>query len=163
MMDMDLETLAIDVRDLEGEGCIEPEAQALDGGEVRLIVHGCRRLRKTSDFFHTEDGGEPVCGLSANEVEELPGTLQNVQGEESEAAGADAHGVWRELIDVFAMEHIVLELGCGDEVWGCAIELCQQAHLADRRLLRAFTLATELQRGDHLLAQWCHQMSPFVT
>ena len=37
-MDMDLEALAIDVRDLEGEGFMEPEAQAIDRGEVDLVV-----------------------------------------------------------------------------------------------------------------------------
>ena len=37
-MDMALEALAIDVRDLEGEGFMEPEAQALDRGEGDLVV-----------------------------------------------------------------------------------------------------------------------------
>jgi hypothetical protein len=37
-MDMDLEALAVDVRDLEGEGFMEPEAQAIDRGEVDLVV-----------------------------------------------------------------------------------------------------------------------------
>ena len=37
-MDMDLEALTIDVRDLEEEGFMEPEAQARDSGEVDLVV-----------------------------------------------------------------------------------------------------------------------------
>ena len=40
-VDMDLEALAIDVGDLEGEGCMEPKSQAVDGGEVDLVVQGC--------------------------------------------------------------------------------------------------------------------------
>jgi hypothetical protein len=37
-MDMDVEALAIDVRDLEEEGFMEPEAQAIDRGEGDLVV-----------------------------------------------------------------------------------------------------------------------------
>jgi hypothetical protein len=37
-VDMDLEALAIDVSDLQGEGFMEPEAQAVDGGEVDVVV-----------------------------------------------------------------------------------------------------------------------------
>ena len=37
-MDMDLEALAIDVRAREGEGFREPEAQAIDRGEVNVVV-----------------------------------------------------------------------------------------------------------------------------
>jgi hypothetical protein len=35
---MDLEALAIAVGDLEGEGCMKPQSQAVDSGEVDLIV-----------------------------------------------------------------------------------------------------------------------------
>ena len=59
-VDMDLEALAIDVRDLQGEGFMEPEAQAIDGGEVDLIVQGGSGCKEPSDLLHTEDGGETV-------------------------------------------------------------------------------------------------------
>jgi hypothetical protein len=59
-VDMDLAALAINVGDLEGEGCMESEAHTRDGGEVDLMVQGGRRLKQTSDFFHTADGGETV-------------------------------------------------------------------------------------------------------
>src|SRR5712691_8043329 len=62
-MNMDLEALAIDVRDLEGEGFMEPEAQAIDGGEIRLVVEGGGRREESLDLLHTEDGREPVGGL----------------------------------------------------------------------------------------------------
>jgi hypothetical protein len=64
-MDMDLEALAIDVRDLEGEGFMEPESQAIDGGEICLVVEGGGGREESLDLLHTEDGGEPVGGLSA--------------------------------------------------------------------------------------------------
>jgi hypothetical protein len=59
-MDRDLEARALQVRDLEGEGVMEPEAQARDSGEGRLIMQGGSRLKKTADFCHTEDSRETV-------------------------------------------------------------------------------------------------------
>jgi hypothetical protein len=82
---------------------MQPESQAIDGGEVSLIVQGGGRLEKTSDFFNTEDGGETVGGLSPNQRQRVPIALQDVLGEESDAAVADAHGSWGEAIDVFSV------------------------------------------------------------
>ena len=41
-VDMDLETRAIDVGDLEDEGFMEPEAQAIDRGAVDPVMQGWR-------------------------------------------------------------------------------------------------------------------------
>jgi hypothetical protein len=60
---VDLEALPIDVRDLEGEGLMEPEAQAIDGGKVDLVVQGGGRLQEPLDLLNTEHGGETVGGL----------------------------------------------------------------------------------------------------
>jgi hypothetical protein len=64
-VDMDLEALAIDVRDLQREGFMEPEAQAVDGGEVDLVVHGGSGRQEPPDLLHTEDGGKTVGSLRA--------------------------------------------------------------------------------------------------
>jgi hypothetical protein len=64
---MDLEALAIDIGDLKGQGFMEPEAQAIDGGEVDLVVHGGGGLEKPPDLLHTEDSGETMGSLSPNE------------------------------------------------------------------------------------------------
>jgi len=61
-MDLDLEALAIDVRDLEGEGFMEPEAHARDGGEGDLVVERGGGRQEPSDLLHTQHGGETVCG-----------------------------------------------------------------------------------------------------
>jgi hypothetical protein len=66
-VDMDLEARAINIGNLQEEGFLESEAQAINGGEVDLIVEGCSRLEDTSDFFNTEDSGEAVGGLRAQE------------------------------------------------------------------------------------------------
>jgi hypothetical protein len=116
-MHVDHESLAVDVRHVEKESFVQSESQARDGGAIHTVVQGRGHAEQATHFLHTEDGWEPVFGLSSNEVEDLPVALQNVQGEESNAARADAHGGWREVIDVFAMQHVLLELGFGDEVW----------------------------------------------
>jgi hypothetical protein len=66
-MDMDLETLAIAVRDLQKEGFMEPQSQAVNGGEIDLVVQGSGRREEPPDLLHTEDGGETVSGLCAHE------------------------------------------------------------------------------------------------
>jgi len=66
-VDMDLEALPVNSGDLQGEGFMEPEAQAIDGGEVDLVVQGSGRLEDPPDLLHTEDSGEPVDGVRAHE------------------------------------------------------------------------------------------------
>ena len=161
-MDMDLETLAIDIRDLQGEGFMEPEAQAVDGGEVDLVVQGSGGREEPPDLLLTEDGWEPVCGLRAHEREGVPVALEDVLIEESDATVADAHGSWGEAVDVFAVQAVGLELLFGEHVGRFAIELSQQAYLTDIGLLGTLPLATELKRSDHVLTEWGHEISPFL-
>ena len=40
-MDMDDHTLRVNVGNLQVEGFMEPETEAIDGGEVDLVVQGC--------------------------------------------------------------------------------------------------------------------------
>jgi hypothetical protein len=162
-MDMDLEALAIDVGDLQGACLVEPQSQARDGGEGNLMVQGCGRLEKTSDFCNAEDGGKTVCSLSANEREGVPVALEDMLVEESDATVADAHGSWGESIDIFTVQEVVLKLLFGEQVGRFAIELSQQADLTDIGLLGTLSLATELESRNHLLTQWGHEMSPFVS
>ena len=161
-VDMDLEALAIDVGDLQGEGFMEPEAQAIDGGEVDLVVQGGGGREEPPDLLHTEDGGETVCGLRAQEREGVPVALEDVLREEADAAVADAHGRWGEAIDVFPVQEGALQLLFGDAVGGFVGELSQQADFPDIGCLGPFAFATELERRNHVLTQWGHEMSPFV-
>ena len=61
------------------------------------------------------------------------------------------------------MQDVVLQLLFGDEIRGCAVELSQEPNLTDIALLSTFALATALQSGDHLLAQWCHDRPPLAS
>jgi hypothetical protein len=111
---MDLEALAINVGDLEGEGFMEPESQTIDSGEIDLIVQGGSSREELPDFLHTEDGGETVCALRAHERQGVPVALEDVLIEEADGTVADAHGRGGEAIDVFAVEEVVLQLSFGD-------------------------------------------------
>ena len=161
-MDMDLEARAINVRDLEEEGFMEPEAQAINGGEGGLIVEGGSGRQEALDLLHTEDGRESVGGLCTQERERGPIALEDMLREEADATGADAHGRWGQAIDVFPVQERALQLLCGAAVGGCVVELGQQADFSDLGFLRPFAFAAEVESRDHLLTQWGHEMSPFV-
>ena len=152
-VDMDLEALAIDVGDLQGQGFLEPEAQAIDSGEVDLVVQGGGGVEEPPDLLHTEDSWETRGGWRPNECEGVPVTLEDVLREEAEAAGAEAHGSRGKAIDIFPVQEGVPKLLFGEQVRRLAIELSQQTDLTDRGLLGMLSLATELQGGNHLLTQ----------
>ena len=161
-MDRDLEALPINSGDLEEEGFMEPEAQAIHGGEVDLVVQGSGRLEEPSDLLHTEDSGELVDGRRAHEREGMPVALEDMLREEAHATGADAHGRRGEAIDVFAVEEGTLQLLFREAVGGFVGELGEQADFADRGFLRPFAFATALKSRHHVLTQWGHAMSPFM-
>jgi hypothetical protein len=62
---MDLEAWAVHVRDLEEEGFMKPQAQAIDRGQIDLVVEGSGSRQEVLDLLHTEHGGEPVRDLRA--------------------------------------------------------------------------------------------------
>jgi hypothetical protein len=69
-VDMALEALTIDVRDLEGERRMEPAAQAIDGGKVDLVVPGgaACRSRVTSSTLRTAGRRWVVCARRSARV-----------------------------------------------------------------------------------------------
>ena len=93
----------------------------------------------------------------------MPIALEDVLIEEADATGADAHGSGSEAIDVFPVQEVALQLLFRDAVGAFVGALRQQADFTDRGLLRPFALATELQRRNHVLTQWGHEISPFLS
>ena len=162
-VDMALEALTVDVGTLQGECCVEPQSQTGNGREVNLVVLGCGGREETSDLLDTEDGGEAVFGVGAHERQRMPVTLQDVLGEKPDAAVADPHGSWGELIDSLSVQAGGRQRGCGEHVWGLAIALREETDCSDIGVLGTLALATELQCGNHLLTQWGHGISPFVS
>jgi hypothetical protein len=79
-------------------------------------VQGWSRLEELPDLLGTEDGGETVCGLRANQRQGVPVALEDVLIEEADAAGAEAHGSWGEAIDVCAVQEGVLKFLFRDAV-----------------------------------------------
>jgi len=60
----------------------------------------------------------------------MPVALQDMNEEAADSAVADAHGVRRPVIDVLAVQEVILELALADLVRALAIELAQHAHRA---------------------------------
>jgi hypothetical protein len=162
-MDRDDHTLRVNVGNLKGEGFVEPESQAVDGGEGALIVQGCGGSAESPDLLDAEDGRKTVFGLGAKEWQRMPVACEDMLGEESDAAGAEAHGRRGEVVNVFTVQEGVLKLGFGDQIRGFAKALSEQADLSDISLLGTLSLTAELKRGDHLLTQWSHETSPFLS
>jgi hypothetical protein len=162
-MDLALEARAIEVRDLEAEGFMEPAAQARDGGEVDLVVQRGGRLEEPPDLLHPEDGGETVGGWRPEEGEGVPVALEDVLREEADAPVAETPRRGGEAGDIFPVQEGVLEFWCRDAVGGCVVELRQQTDFPDRGGLRPFALATEWESRHHLLTPWGHEMSPSLS
>ena len=93
----------------------------------------------------------------------MPVALEDVLREASEATIAEAQGSWGEAVDVFAVQEGVLQLLCRDAVGCCVGELSQQTDFPDRGFLSPFALATEVESRNHVLTQWGHELSPFVS
>jgi len=161
-MDMDLKAVPVNIGDLQGQSFMEPESQAIDGGEVDLVVQGGSGRQEALDLLHTEHGGETVRDLRANEREGVPIAFEDVLIEEADATVADTHGGWGEAVDVFPVQEVALQFLFGDAVGGFVVELGQQADFSDIGYLRPFAFAAEVERRDHLLTQWAHVVSPFV-
>ena len=143
-MDMDQEARAIDIRDLEAEGCMQAEAQAIDGGEVDLVVEGGRRGKEPPHLLHTEDGGETVGGWCTHKRERVPVTLEDVLIEEADATVAETHRRRGEAIDIFSVQKVVLQFLFSKAVRGFVVELSQQVDFTNIGLLGALCLATHL-------------------
>jgi hypothetical protein len=103
-VDMALEALAVHIRDLQAEGFVEPESQAIDRGEVDLVMPGGSRLQDTVDFLNTEDSGEVRGGLGTQERPRGPVAWEDVLIEETKTTGAEPHGRGGKAIDVFTVE-----------------------------------------------------------
>jgi len=128
-----------------------------------VVVQGGGGRQEPPDLLHTEDSGETVGGVCAQERERVPIALEDVLGEEADTALADTHGRGGEAIDVFAVQEIALELLFGEQVGRFVVELSQQADFPDIRFLSPFALATEVESRKHVLTQWGHEMSPSMS
>ena len=115
-MDLDLETRPIDVGELEGEGRMEPEPHAIDGGEGDVGVEGSGGRAESPDLCNTVDGRERVCGWRGHEREGVPVACEDMRSEEADAAVAEAQRSRGEAIDVFAVQEVVLKCLCSDAV-----------------------------------------------
>jgi len=106
---MDHHTVAVDIGDFEMKSFVQSEAAGIDGGKIGVILEGFDLGQNASGFFPAKDSREASFGLGSEDAEDVPVSLEDVFVEEANAAIADAHGIGRPVIDVFAVEEIVLE------------------------------------------------------
>ena len=99
------------------------------------MVEGGGRLQESLALLHTEDGGEPVGGLCAQERERRPTRCEDMRREEAEAAVADAQGRGGQAVDVFPVQAIALQLLCGAAVGGCVVSTGLAGGLLGQRML----------------------------
>ena len=159
---MDHHAVAVDIGDFEMETFVKSEAAGVDGGKIGVILEGFDPGKNTSDFLNTENGGKASFGLGTENSKDVPVSLEDVFVEEANPAIADPHGIGRPVINVFALEEIVLELLLGDEIGGFAIELGEHADGAGVGLLSPFPFAVELKGLDRSVIPLClHDTSPF--
>ena len=159
---MDHHAAGIDIGDFEVETFMESQAAGIDGGKIGVILECFDQGKNASDFFNSENGWESSLILGSEDSEDVPVSLEDVFIEEANAAIADAHGIGGPVINVFALEEIVLELLLGDEIGGFAIELGEHADGAGVGLLSPFPFAVELKSLDRSVIPLClHDTSPF--
>jgi hypothetical protein len=160
---MALEARAIEVGDLQGEGFLEPQSSAGDSGAVDLVVQGGSGREEPPALLNTEDGGEMMCGVRTHEREGMPIALEDVLREETDATRAEAHGRWRETSNALPVQPVVLQLLFRDDGGGCVRERREKMHGTDIGLLGPLCLATQVKRSQHVLTQWGHELSPFLS
>ena len=100
-----------------------------------------RRLR-TSSTLKTAGRRRSVWALQ--DTEDVPVALEDFLVEEAYPAITDAHGLGGPVIDVFAVEKVVLEFLLRDQIGGFVVELRKHAHRAGVGLLGALPLSVEL-------------------
>ena len=161
-VDMDHHAGGIDIGDFEVETFMESQAAGIDGGEIGVILEGFDLGKNGSDFFDAENGREATFGLGTEDSEDVPVSLEDVFEEEAYAAIGDAHGIGGPVINVFAVEEVVLEFLLGDQIGGFVVELAEHANGAGVGLLSSFPLAIELKSLDRFVIPLClHDTSPF--
>jgi hypothetical protein len=161
-VDMDHHAGGIDIGDFEVETFVKSQAAGIDGGKIGIVLEGFDLGKNGSDFFNAKNGRESSLILGSEDSEDVPVSLEDVFVEEAYAAIADPHGIGRPVIDVFAVEEVVLEFLLGDQVGGFAIELGEHANGAGVGLLSPFPFAIELKSLDRSVIPLClHDTSPF--
>jgi hypothetical protein len=82
--------------------------------------------------------------------------------EKANAAVADAHGLGGPVVDVFALEEILLGFGFRNQIGGFVIEVTEHTDRAGVGFLGRFSFPIELQSSDHRLIPIIDKTSPSV-
>ena len=159
---MDHHAGGIDIGDFEVETFVKSQATGVDGGKIGIVLEGFDQGKNASDLLTAENGRESSLILGSEDSEDVPIALEDVFIAEAYAAIADAHGIGRPVIDVLAVEEIILKFLLGDQIGGFAVELGEHTDGAGVGLLSSLPLAVELKGLDRFVIPLClHDTSPF--
>jgi hypothetical protein len=78
---MNHHALTVDIGDFEMEAFLKPQAAGVHGEKIDVVVESFDVGQKASDFFDTQDGGQAVFVLGAQDREDVPIALQDVDVE----------------------------------------------------------------------------------
>jgi hypothetical protein len=161
-VDMDHHAGGIDIGDFEVESFVKPQPAGIDGRKIGVVLEGFDLGKNGSDLFTAQNSGKASFGLRTKDSQDVPVSLEDVFEEEAYAAIADAHGIRGPVINVLAVEEIILKFLLGDQIGGFAVELGKHANGAGVGLLSPFPLAIELKSLDRFVIPLClHDTSPF--
>jgi hypothetical protein len=85
---------AIDIAHLQGEGFVETQSTAVEGGAVDAIVQRRHGLEETMHLLEAANGREPLFGRGSHACQGLPVAFENLLGEKAQSAVTEAHGAW---------------------------------------------------------------------
>ena len=100
-MNMNHHSVLVDVGYLQMQALMKPEATGIDSSQVGIIMEGFNTPQDLVNFVFTEHGRESMFGLGFEDIEDMPVVFKDIGVEETDAAIADAHGVWSPPVNIF--------------------------------------------------------------
>lgn len=161
-VDVDHQTGAVDVGDLQVQPLLQPESTGVDRGEEGVVVEGADTAQRPADLLDAQDGREFPLPLRPQELEERPVSLQHLLEEEPDPRVADPQGGGGPPAHVPPVQEVRLQGIRRDLVRCLVLELDKHPHGACVCLLGALPLAVQLQGLDHAVVPLgLHVDSPF--
>ena len=116
---------AVDVGDLQIHGFLQPETTGVGRAQEGVVLRSLDAGKDAAHLLDTEYGGKSSFVLSSEEPRDVPISFEDVLKKEADPAVADAHRIGRPLVDVFAMEEILLELFLAHAIGSLCVEFTE--------------------------------------
>jgi hypothetical protein len=91
---MDHHPLSVDIGDLQVQRFLKAQATGIDGAEEGVVMGGADTTKELADLLAAEHCGQGLFSLSAQEIEERPMALEDVDKEEADAGSHSSASCW---------------------------------------------------------------------